>query len=123
MNSSIYYKLEVIVRVLPELTANTVSKTPVVFKVFFKKILEFDLCHQDFSLRATFMLILILYNQFLKKQGDKKNAVGPISPGNVKIVFTLLAKLVAIYMRVSIIEIRKPNFEKLFARARLLVLL
>ena len=55
------------IRDLSELTADAVSKDPVIAKVFSKKILELDRRHRVLSLRTTFMLVLLLDHQSVEK--------------------------------------------------------
>lgn len=81
-----------------DLTIDTVSKGSVVFKVFSKKILEFNQCHWGLSLRTTFILMLTLYDQSAKKQGGKRDAIDHVGSGSIKIILTLLAKPVIIYV-------------------------
>ena len=58
----------------------------------------------------------------MEKQGDKLDAVGPAGPSGLEIVLTLLAKAVVIYVQVSIIEVGESSFERLFIRARPVIL-
>ena len=73
-----------------------VSKNLIIFKIFLEKILKFLLCHQNFSLRVTFLLMLLLNHCFIEKQDSKKDFIWPISLGSFEIVFILLAKIIAI---------------------------
>ena len=58
----------------------------------------------------------------IEERSRKRNAIGSAGPNSLKVVFTLLAEAVAIYMRVSIIEVEESSFERLFARTRLVIL-
>ena len=58
-----------------KLAKNAISKNPIVFKVFLKKILEFLLRHQIFGLKITLLLILLLNHCFIEKQSGKKNLI------------------------------------------------
>ena len=71
---------------------------PVISKVFSKKILKLRLCNCVLGFEATLMLMLLLNYCSAKKQGSKKNTIRPIGLSNFEIVFTLLAKAVAIQM-------------------------
>lgn len=62
MSSSILDKLELIMKVLPELIIDTISKSFIIFKVFLKKILQFDLRHLGFDLKIMFIMMPTLYN-------------------------------------------------------------
>ena len=50
-----------------------------------------------------------------KKKSCKKGSVGPDSPRGLKMIFTLLAEVVAVHMRFTIIYIRHLSFKGLFA--------
>lgn len=79
-----------------KLAANIVGKGLVIFKILLKKIFELRLHYQVLGFIAMFILVSLLNYYSAKKQSNKKNLVGFISPSNFKIVFALLAKLVAI---------------------------
>lgn len=49
------------------------------------------------------MLMLLLNYYSAKKRGGKRDLVWPISPINFKVVFTLLAKITAVKIGISII--------------------
>lgn len=68
------------------------------------------------------MLVLTLYYYSIEKWGGKSDIAGPVSPGGLKMLHTLLAKAVAIYIQVNIIKVREMSFEELFAKIRPLVL-
>lgn len=78
-----------------ELAINTISKNSVIFKVFLKKILKFELCYWVFSFRIIFIWMLLLNYCFAEKQNSKKNLFKPVTLNNLKIIFMLLAKTVA----------------------------
>lgn len=115
MSGSIQHGLELVLRVTPELTTDTVSKSPVVSKVLSEEILELSPRHRGLGLRATFMLVPSLYHRSSEERGGKKNAVRPVSPGGLEVILALLAKAVTIHVRVPVIEVREPSFEGLFA--------
>lgn len=55
----------------------------------------------------TFILMSFLNYDTTKKQGGKKDAVGPINPHSFKVIFILLTKVIAVQMRIFIVEIRE----------------
>ena len=59
-------------------------------------ILEFFPCHQIFGLGAMLLLMPSLNHCPTEKRGNKRDLIWPISPGDFKIVFILLAKPIAI---------------------------
>ena len=58
----------------------------------------------------------------MEEQSGKWDAVGSARPSGLKVVLTLLAEAVAVHVQVPIIEVWEPSFERLFARARLVIL-
>lgn len=87
-----------ILKDMPELATNIVSKNSIVFKVFLEKILELWLYYQVLGFRVMFILVPLLDHQFAEKQVSKKDLVELVSSGNVKIVLTFLVKPLAIYV-------------------------
>ena len=81
-----------------ELAKNAVSKNPIISKACLEKILEFPLRYWILGLKAIFLLVPLLDHCFIEKQGNKENLIWPIDPSGFEIVFTLLAKIIAIEM-------------------------
>ena len=50
-----------------ELAKNGIKKSAIVFNIYLKKILEFLLCYLIFSLKAIFLLMLLLNYYFAEK--------------------------------------------------------
>ena len=69
-----------------------------------------------------FILVPILYYCLIEERGNKWDMVGSTGFSNLKIILTLLAKAVVIYMQVLIIEIEKPSFEGLFMKTKPMIL-
>ena len=69
------------------------------------------------------MLMAILYYQPTEEQSGKWDAVRSAGSSGLEVVLTLLAEAVAVYVQVPIIEVGELSFEKLFVRARLVILL
>lgn len=53
--------------------------------------------------------MLLLGYHTIQKQGGKRDVVKFSDSSNFKIVFTLLIKVVAVQIRISIIEVREPG--------------
>lgn len=53
-----------------------------------------------------FMLLLVDVNPITKKQGYKKDILIAYSIGSVKIVLTLITKVVALHIQVLIVQVR-----------------
>lgn len=98
INDLIQHRLKLVLTVPFQLTTCAVSKNLVMPKVFSIKILEFNSRHQSFSLKVMFILMLKIYSKFAKKHGGKKNAIGFVGSGGVKIVFIQLVKPLVIYI-------------------------
>lgn len=83
-------------RNVTELTINIVGKGPVIFKVVFIKIFEYNLRHLVFSFRVTIMLMSLLNYCSMEKLGGKKNLIRPINLSSFKIILILLAKTIIV---------------------------
>ena len=79
-----------------ELAKNIVSKRLIVSKIFLKKVFELFFCYPIFGFRATFLLMPLLNYCFVEKQGKKRDLIWLVGSNDFKIVFTLLAKTIAI---------------------------
>lgn len=89
-----------------QLTANIVSKVPIVFKVFLKKLLELYLYYQVFGFKTMLILISPLYYYFIEKPSNKKDIIRLVSSSSFKIIFILLAKVVAIQVWIYVVKVR-----------------
>ena len=58
----------------------------------------------------------------MEKQSSKWDAIESAGPSGLEMVFTLLAEVVAVHVGVSIIEVRELSFERLFTRAKPVIL-
>ena len=58
----------------------------------------------------------------MEKQSGKWDAFRSAGSSGLEVVLTLLAEAVAVHVRVFIIEVGEPSFERLFARARPVIL-
>lgn len=60
-----------------------------------------------------FILLLAIENAVFWKDRHKRYVLVFLGPGNLKVVFTLLIKIIAFYMQVAIIEMRVSGLESL----------
>lgn len=81
---------------ISELTIDAIYKNPVISKIFLKKILKLGSYHLVIGFGVVFILILLPNHRFAEKQGGKRDLVGLDGPSSFKIVFTLLAKTIAV---------------------------
>ena len=81
---------------MSKLIKNAISKNLIIFKIFLKKIIELFLSYWIFDFRATLLLISLLKYCFVKKQNSKQNFICSINLSSFKIIFILLAKIIAI---------------------------
>lgn len=73
--SLIQHRLLLVLGDAPKLTTDTISKNPIVFKVFSEKVHKLYPRHFILGLKATFILLPLLDPQSAKKQGSKKDLV------------------------------------------------
>ena len=71
---------------------------PVVSKVLSEEILKLRPRYRVLGFGATLMLVPLLGNCSVEKRGGEQNAVGPVGPSSFEMIFTLLAKTVAVKM-------------------------
>lgn len=57
------------------------------------------------------MLISFLGYYSAQKQGGKKDTIGLVGSGSIKLILILLIKVVIVQVKISIIEIRKPGLQ------------
>ena len=60
---------------IAQINKDTISKNPIVFKVFLEKIIEFFSYYRVFNLKTMFLLILLPNYCSKKKQNSKKNFI------------------------------------------------
>ena len=65
------------------------------------------------------MLMLLLGYRIIQKRVCKRDVIWPSGFGNFKVVFILLAKVVAVQMGIPIIEIEKSDLQGLLLKFRL----
>lgn len=100
----VLYFLLLILRVLFNSILSYINKNTKVVNIFLKNTVKLILYLQTY-LSLIFAQLLVLINLLMKKWDDKWNIVKLNSIENIKIVSTLLIKVIIIYIRVFIIEI------------------
>ena len=108
--------LRLVLRIPPKLAANTVCKGSVVSEVRPEETLEFSPSKWSLFRGATLMLMPSLGYHTTQKRGSKWDTVGPVGSGGFKVVLTLLTKAVAVQVRIPIIEVGKPGFQRLLSK-------
>ena len=105
-----------VLRIPPKLAANTVCKGSVVSEVCPEETLEFRPSDWSLFRGATLMLMPSLGHRTTQKRGGEWDTVGPVGSGGFKVVLTLLTKAVAVQVRISIIEVGEPGFQRLLSK-------
>ena len=62
------------------------------------------------------MLMPLLGYRNTQKRGGKKDVIGPVGAGGFKVILTLLTKVVAVQVRIPIIEVEEPGFQRLLSK-------
>ena len=65
------------------------------------------------------MLMPSLGHRTMQKQGGKRDTVGPVGSGSFKVVLPLLTKVIAVQVRIPIIEVGEPGLQQLLSKLRL----
>ena len=110
VNGQVQDRLCLVLRILPKLVVDTVYKGLVVSEICLEKTFEFRPSDQSFFYRVTIMLILSLGYYTAQKYGGKKYVIGPVDSSNIKIILILLTKVVAVQVKILIIEVREWDF-------------
>lgn len=101
MESSFLYFFELILRVAFKLVPNAINKRSRIAEFFLKKGLELSPGYGDYFF--TLMLVLILSASIADGPWEEQSCKGGMfwarGLGCVEIIFTLLTKVVAIYMK------------------------
>ena len=116
MSGPILHRLVLVLRVLFSFTSDTIHKSSEISDVFSEEALKLvpgDWCG---FIAPSFLLELLLSDSSVQEQGCKGNLVQSFSPNYFKIVFILLAKPIAIHMKIASVEIWKPSLEGLILR-------
>ena len=105
MSCPVLYRLVLILRVAFYLFPDAINKSPEVAKVLVEKFLKLRPGHWHGSVVTLFVLKSLLGDQPTQKQTCKWNFVWFFSTGSLKMSFALLAKLIAIYIQITIIKV------------------
>ena len=94
-------------KIISELTFNTIYKYLRFIKISLKKNLKLELSYSDYPLILAKILIISLIetNTFIEEQSGKQGLVKIGSINNTEIGFILLAKMITIYIKLSKIKI------------------
>ena len=87
-------------------------------EILLEKGLEFVLSRRNSIIvfNLSFILLLVKINPVLEKQSCKNDAFVVRTFGRVKIILTLLIKVIVLYMRVSMIKVGVLHLEEAIAR-------
>ena len=114
----ILYVLKLVLRVFPKPILDTLYKGPRIAAMFTKKNLEFFPGYNNiwpfFLSMSAFVLCSASANDILKKKARKRSAIFSVGSSCNEMVFTLLAKPIAIQMQFSKIQVGKPSLERFF---------
>ena len=105
-----------LLRIALYLALDTIHKRFRVSEICSKEVFELKPGHWFSSIVLSFILEPLSKGFFAQKWGYKRNLVQPFCSSNIKVIFALLGKPIAIYVQVSIIEIREPSFERPLTR-------
>ena len=75
---------------------DAVSKSSIISKVLSKEVFELCPHYLVVGFKVTFMLVLFLGYQSVKKQSGKRDLVGPDSLNGFKVIVLLLTELIPI---------------------------
>ena len=107
---------QLVLRVFSKLAPDTIDKSLGVPKVFLEEVLK--LRPRDWS--SAFMVALVLgpseTDGATEKNGGKENTIHFYGAWSLEIIFTLLTKVIAIYVRFSGIGLRGLSFEQALSR-------
>ena len=107
-----------VLRVFFDSALDTINKGSRVSEILFQKGFKLELGNRIYSLSLVpkFMLMPADVDWPAEDRGCKRDTVGVGSTGGLKMVLTVLAKLVAINVGFSIVQVGKTGFERTFLR-------
>ena len=106
--SSLFY---LVLRVLFKLVPNTIDKGLEVPKILLEKSFELWPCDQSGVLMMALVLSPSKPNNAMEKSGGKRGIIYPCGTRYLKIIFTLLTKMVAVYVGSFRISFQGPNLK------------
>lgn len=101
---------QLVLRISLKLSLDTINKELKVAQVFSKEYFEYVLQDESFALITIFILSPIKINITAEKKSSKKAIITFYYFGSIKIIFTILIKIMIIYILAIIIEIKKSSF-------------
>lgn len=116
MSGPILHRLALVLRVLFSFTPDTIHKSSKISEVFSEEALKLGPSDWCGFIVPCFLLELLLSDSSVQEQGCKENLVQFFSPNYFEIVFILLAKPIAIHVKITLVKIWKPNLEGLILR-------
>ena len=104
--------LQLILEITFNLFPIAIYKSLEVPQTFTRKCLELVSGHLGSAVGVVFLLVLLLAEAdlVLKKKRSKGNLVNPLNSSGDKVVFTLLTKVVGLYIRLSALHIWRTGF-------------
>ena len=116
MSGLVQDRLPLVLRIPPKLAADTVCKGPAVSEVRSEETLKFRPSDWSFFCGATLMLMPSFGHHTAQKRGGKRDAIGPVGSDGFKVVLTLLTKAVTVQVRIPIIKVGEPGFQRLLSK-------
>lgn len=102
---------QLILRVLFKLAPDRINKGLAITKVLSQEGLELWLCNRNGALIAALMLGLSEADDATEKSGGKQGTIYSCGARYLEIIFTLLIKMVAVYMGFFGINLQGPGFK------------
>lgn len=108
--------LELILKVMFEFTLDIIYKSSRIAKVFLQKSLKLNSGYKNYFFTLMVVLILspLVANHLLKKQSYKQSIFWTNGFSCVKMIFILLTKMVAIYLRFLLVYVWQLSLKRLF---------
>lgn len=110
------HKLTLVLQVLFNITPDIICKSFGVLEIFPEGLFKLRSCDVSW-IESSLMLYLSLAYVCSKKQGCKGYKIWSCSLDCIKIIFTLLAEHITLYMQAAIIHLGKMCFKRLFPEA------
>ena len=101
-----------VLRVALYLAPDTIHKSFGVSEICSKEVFELRPGHRFGSIVLSFILEPCSKGFFAQKWGYEQNLVQLFCPSGIEVILALLAKPIAFYVQVFIVEIREPSFKR-----------
>ena len=116
MSCPVLYQFILVLRVAFYLLPDAINKSSGVANVLLEEFLELWPGHWHGSVATLFVLEALLGDQPMQKQSYEWNSFWPFGPGGFEVILTLLAKLIAVHVQITIVKVQELGLERLFAR-------